>query len=105
MLEIRKAVGHEKRRYNREITDIKSVIEEHDMHIVNMSENSLGFLSDVQIHLNGIKNVKIKSGDSEENIKLKITRPTNADLSLTGFEFYYGAEILDRKKLNDAATA
>jgi hypothetical protein len=95
--EFKKTIGMEKRRDLRECNDILGMIDNMEARIQDMGETSMGFLYNDILPLDDVKTVTIKQNDIEENILCKITRPTNASPD-TGFVYFYGAEILDRKK-------
>jgi len=97
--EIKRAIGQEKRKCRREKTNILTQFENNDLFIVNMGENNMGFLSDYLFSLNDEKLVTIRRNDIEQMIKFKITRPSNADRNLTGYNYFYGAEILHRENI------
>ncbi len=92
--EIKRAVGQEKRKCRREKTNILTKLETSDLLIVNMGEHNMGFLSDYLFSLNDERLIKIRKNDTDQVIKFKITRPTNADRDSTGYKYFYGAEIL-----------
>jgi NTP pyrophosphatase (non-canonical NTP hydrolase) len=95
--EFKKTMGMEKRRDLRECNDILGMIDNMEARIQDMGETSIGFLYNDILPLDDVKTVTIKQNDIEENILFKITRPTDANPN-TGFVYFYGAEILDRKK-------
>jgi putative FmdB family regulatory protein len=86
--------GQEKRKCRREKTNILTKFENNDLFIVNMGDNNIGFLSDYLFSVNEERLLKIRKNDTEQVIKFKITRPTNSDRNYTGYNYFYGAEIL-----------
>lgn len=97
--EIRRAMGQERRKCRREKTNILTKIENDDLFIVNMGEHNIGFLSDYQFSLSDERLVKIRKNDSEQIIKFRITRPTNADHDSTKYRYFYGADILHQEAI------
>jgi NTP pyrophosphatase (non-canonical NTP hydrolase) len=98
MHEIKTALGHERRRYPRKPLSVKAMFENKELHIVNMSKDNIGFLSDHLFSLSDVIPITIKHKGTEEIFKAKITRPCNTDTDITGFNYFYGAKIIDSKK-------
>ena len=92
--EIKRAQGQEKRKCRREKTNILTKLENDDLLIVDMGEHNIGFLSNCMFSPDDERLVKIRKNDTEQVIKFRITRPTNADNNFTGYNYFYGAEIL-----------
>ena len=93
--ELRKALGQERRKSPRTKTQITTELDNGIIKIVDIGRDNVGFLSHTLLSLNDEREIIIPPGDREERLKLKITRPCNADTG-TGFEYFYGAEITDR---------
>jgi hypothetical protein len=98
MYEIRRATGQERRKCTRKSTDDRIRLGDDDIYIVDISENNMGFLSNMMLSLNEEKEIIINQKNMEECIKIKITRPAKADTKKTGFQYFHGAEILGREK-------
>ena len=103
MHEIRKAMGHEKRKYLRKKTQIQSTLDGKEINIVDIGKNNVGFLSNEVSALSEEKNITIEQNNAKEYLTLKITRPSNADNEVTGFKYFHGAEILKREMEPQAA--
>jgi NTP pyrophosphatase (non-canonical NTP hydrolase) len=97
MHEIRKAMGHEKRKYLRKKTQIRTTLDGKEINIVNIGKNNIGFLSNEVSARSEEKNITIEQNDAKEYLTLKITRPSDADNEVTGFKYFHGAEILKRE--------
>ena len=92
--------GQEKRKCRREKTNILTKFENNNLRIVNVGEHNIGFLSNCLFFLNDEGLLKIRKNYTEQIIKFRITRPTNADRDSTGYKYFYGAEILGAEILH-----
>ena len=79
----------------RKDTHTLSQIDGNDIIIVNISNENLGFLSNIKLVYNDVRTIKIQHDYLFEIVKFVVTRSTHADIR-TGFEFFVGAEILER---------
>ena len=83
---------------DREAIRLETELDDHPIQIVNLGDCNTGFLSNMNYPLNDIKTITVKQNNSEERLTCRITRPALAGQN-TGYQFYYGADILAREKL------
>jgi hypothetical protein len=98
--EIRQVLGPsiDNRIGDREAINLETELDDYPIQIVNLGACNTGFLCHMNYPLNDIKTITVKQNNSAERLTCKITRPVIAGQH-TGYQFYYGAEILAREKL------
>jgi hypothetical protein len=77
---------------------VETELDDYPIQIVNLGDCNTGFLCNMNYPLNDIKTITVKQNNSAERLTCRITRPVIAGQN-TGYQFYYGAEILAREKL------
>jgi NTP pyrophosphatase (non-canonical NTP hydrolase) len=105
MDELRRAINQERRKTPRRKVQIHTTLEGSDIDIVDLGKTNMGFLSNAKLSLNDEKNIIVNLDKVEESVTLRITRPTIADKKATGYQYFYGAEIVGRRSQGESAAA
>ncbi len=98
--EIRQVLGPaiDNRIADREAINLETELDDYPIQMVNLGACNTGFLCNMNYPLNDIKTITIKQNNIAQRLTCKITRPVIAGQH-TGYQFYYGAEILARERL------
>jgi hypothetical protein len=105
MHEVRKALGRERRSCPRKKTKIPANLNGHEINIVDMGKDNLGFLCNEVLSLNDEWETVIVQGDTGEWLRFRITRAAIADVKKTGFDYFCGAVVVNRAAQSTASAA
>jgi hypothetical protein len=99
LIEVRQVLGPtiDNRIGVREAINLETELDDAPIQIVNLGACNTGFLSNMNYPFNEIKTITVKQNNSAERLTCRITRPVIAGQN-TGYQFYYGAEILARER-------